>query len=126
MGPTLQSMLTALSINIHRENVEKGFYEGDKNTGEMLCLIHSEISEALEADRKDSYYPGPTPAYTMPDHEFKDFYDSNIKGTFEEEMADAMIRIFDLCGFKKIDIGAHVAAKLRYNAMRPHKHGKKY
>ena len=49
-----------------------------------------------------------------------------IRGTVPEEIADAFIRLFDLCGFYGIDIEAHIKAKMAYNATRPAKHGKKY
>ena len=45
-------MINRLAKEIHKNNVSKGFYDKEKNIGEMLCLIHSEVSEALEADRK--------------------------------------------------------------------------
>jgi len=48
-------MINELSQQIHKNNVAKGFYEDEKNIGEMLCLIHSEVSEALESDRKTHY-----------------------------------------------------------------------
>ena len=47
--------MNELSKQIHENNKAKGFYDGEKNIGEMLALIHSEVSEALEADRKDNY-----------------------------------------------------------------------
>jgi hypothetical protein len=40
---------------IYERNVEKGFYEKEKNIGEMLCLIHIKVSEALKADRDRRY-----------------------------------------------------------------------
>jgi NTP pyrophosphatase (non-canonical NTP hydrolase) len=123
-------MLNELSQQIHANNVEKGFYQGTKNIGEMLCLIHSEVSEALEADRKDRYLKKPISVNDLNKYVngdlFKGGYDTHIKGTFEEEMADIIIRVLDLCAFKNIDIDAHVAAKMRYNSLREFMHGKKY
>ncbi len=48
-------MINKLAEEIHQNAVSKGFFEKEKNIGEMLCLIHSEVSEALEADRKDHH-----------------------------------------------------------------------
>lgn len=45
-------MINELAKEIHTNNVLKGFYEKEVNIGERLALIHSEVSEALEADRK--------------------------------------------------------------------------
>ena len=39
--------LNALACAIYERNVQKGFYEKEKNIGEMLCLIHSEVSLPL-------------------------------------------------------------------------------
>ena len=55
-----------------------------------------------------------------------DLYKDLVKGSFEEEMADIVIRVMDLCAFKNIDLEAHVKAKMRYNSLREYKHGKKY
>ena len=43
--------INQLSEEIHNNAKNKGFFDEPKNIGEMLCLIHSEVSEALEADR---------------------------------------------------------------------------
>lgn len=66
-----------------------------------LCLIHSEISEALEADRKQL---------------FDDKLPHRIG--LEVELADACIRIFDLAGALNMDLGGAIAEKMEYNATR--------
>ena len=50
-------MINELAKQIYENAVSKGFYDDGKatNIGERLCLIHSEVSEALEADRKKRY-----------------------------------------------------------------------
>jgi len=48
-------MLNKLATEIHENSKSKGFFDSEKNIGEMLCLIHSEVSEALEADRINKY-----------------------------------------------------------------------
>jgi NTP pyrophosphatase (non-canonical NTP hydrolase) len=68
------------------------------NHGERFALIHSEISEAMEAHRKD----------LMSDHL------PTRKGT-EEELADALIRILDYCGDNDLDIGGTFVEKMDYN-----------
>lgn len=65
-----------------------------------LALIHSEVSEALEALRKD-------------DNE-----------NFREELADVVIRIGDLCGGLGIDLESEITKKMEKNKSRERKHGK--
>lgn len=130
-------MLNELSKEIHENAKSKGFYDNKKNIGEMLCLIHSEVSEALEADRKKMYTNvSDIKLYGLADKNFgatfndesvfKDFFSTCVKNTFEDELADIVIRVLDLCAFKGIDIESHIKAKMRYNATRQHKHGKSY
>lgn len=123
-------MLNNLANQVHQNARSKGFFNDEKNIGEMLCLIHSEVSEALEADRKHNYCIPSFDCATMntiiDDVLFKETYAHYAKGNFEEEMADIIIRVLDMCVFKNIDIDAHVAAKMRYNSLREYKHGKKY
>ena len=121
-------MINKLSNEIHLINVRNGFYEDEKNIGEMLALIHSEVSEALECDRKgrDCYVNVNEVAESKSDENFKSVFKGYIKDTFEDELADIMIRVMDLAAFKGIDLEAHIKAKMRYNSLRPYKHGKKY
>jgi NTP pyrophosphatase (non-canonical NTP hydrolase) len=121
-------MINELAKQIHENAKAKGFYDKERNIGEMLCLIHSEVSEALEADRKNSYSPVVIQgvlAWTNDDN-FSTHYKETVKGTFEEEMADIVIRVMDLCAFKGINLEGHIKAKMRYNSMREKMHGKKY
>ena len=72
-----------------------------KNVGELLCLVHSEISEAMEGHRKllmDDKLPNRT--------------------MLEVELADAVIRIFDMSGGLGLDVAGAIAEKLIYNASR--------
>jgi NTP pyrophosphatase (non-canonical NTP hydrolase) len=109
---------------------KQGFHERQMNLGERLMLVVSELSEALEADRKGKRCTGiclissdtrlPTEVMS------KEFYEAHIRGTIEEELADAIIRIADIAGICKIDLDWHVAAKMAYNETRPRLHGKNY
>ena len=87
----------------HEYAVRNGFYEGEVNIPEKLCLIHSEVSEALEALRG-------------PDEE------NNIG----EELADIIIRVFDLAGHLDINIYKEITDKMEKNFKREYKHGKKF
>jgi len=131
-------MINKLAQEVHKNAKDKGFFDDEKNTGEMLCLIHSEVSEALEADRKDKYCELDNPNWQIDgktlredlivfdDVQFIQAFKMSTKDTFEDELADVMIRVMDLAAFKGIDLEAHILAKMRYNSLREHKHGKKY
>ena len=126
-------MINELAKQIHKNAKDKGFYEKEKNIGEMLCLIHSEVSEALEADRKGRYANTEMLEKFKTDNTWKD-NDMNdtqafivcVKDTFEDELADIMIRVMDLAAFKGIDLEKHIQMKMRHNACREKYHGKKY
>jgi NTP pyrophosphatase (non-canonical NTP hydrolase) len=128
-------MINELAKQIHKNNIQKGFFEDVKNIGEMLCLIHSEVSEALECDRKDKYYEEPIikgglkineAISEQSDSWYKNYFEASVKDTFEDELADIMIRVMDLAAFKNVDLETHIKAKMRYNSLREYKHGKKY
>lgn len=126
-------MINELAKQIHANAIDKGFFEKEKNIGEMLCLIHSEVSEALEADRTDMYMHKRMNTSPIEDvngwtanEDFWKSFNINVKGTFEEELADIMIRVMDLAAYKNIDLEAHIKAKMRYNSLREMYHGKKY
>jgi hypothetical protein len=100
--------LNELSIEIYDRNVEAGWYTNlatgqplDRNVGEMIALIHSEISEGLEGHRKN----------LMDDH-------LPHRKMLEVELADALIRIFDLAGYQGLNLGASLVEKLEYNRQR--------
>ena len=124
--------LNEASQIIHEASKQKGFYEKPREIGTLLMLIVSELSEALEADRKNRH--ADFEAYEIklnsePNRVFvkqPSLFQEYIKDTFEDEIADAMIRLFDLCGYLNINIEKHIDLKLKYNQGRPNKHGKNY
>lgn len=119
--------LNELAIKAYSASKEKGFYDSPVETGTRLMLIVSEVSEALEAHRKDKHTTcNLRSVMDQDDDEFQYDFKNAIKDTFEDEIADAFIRLFDLCGYMDIDIEKHIELKMRYNSLRPHKHGKKY
>lgn len=123
-------MINELIQEVYRVNKMNGFYEESRNIGEVLALIHSEVSEALEADRKDKYVDvniSIAGVNTIEDDGlFKERFEESLKDTFEDELADVLIRVMDLAYLKKVDLEQHIKAKIRYNSLRGYKHGKKY
>ncbi|MDV3537878.1 hypothetical protein CMU94_01920 [Elizabethkingia anophelis] len=85
----------------YNQSKEAGWHDKPREIGTMLMLIVSEISEAMEGDRKD----------LMDDH-------LPHRKMIEVELADAMIRIGDLAGKLKLDIGGAIDEKLKFNLSR--------
>lgn len=184
--------LNKLSKEIYEANKAKGFHEEKHSPEHMLCLVISELMEAVEADRKgrkaDVEY-----VETLTKQTSKSLFDvlfkNGVKDSVEDELADAVIRLLDtagalgvrikeiekennldyyatigffedhlftervihiidkyfnsintiewalalmifnieiLCEVMDIDLWKHVELKLKYNSLRPYKHGKKY
>lgn len=125
----------------HHANVlAKGFTE-KQPIATKLMLIVSELSEALEADRRNKHadFDRFGKVYDCGMEDLKGFDSPNkeaaayaaafrcsIKDTFEDEIADAFLRLMDLCGEYNIDIETHIKMKSEYNKLRPAKHGKSY
>lgn len=100
----------------HEAMVAKGFWDNpDRNMGEMLCLAHTELSEALEEHRRGR----PLNAIFLAEPGGK-------PEGFGVELADLFLRIFDLVGAYAIDLPTALQMKFEYNLRRPEKHGKKY
>lgn len=101
-----------LSNEIHETNVEKGFWGTPETMDKYvakLCLVHSEVSEVMEALRKGQ---------------------GSDKVT--EEMADILIRLFDLyavlvdAGEADPDLYRVMQDKMKANKERPPKHGNRW
>lgn len=118
--------LNELSKYIHQDNVKRGFWDEKREIGTLLMLCTSELAEALEADRNGRHANVKSFVSDCSDVGFKESFLKNIKDTFEDEIADTVIRLLDLCGGLNIDINWHVEKKIYYNRERGHKHGKLY
>lgn len=111
--------ISYIQEKVHKLAMDNGWWENAdiKIVPEKLALIHSEISEALEEYRSgialDSVY------YQLPD-------DTKSKPEgFGIELADAVIRIMDLCGYLGIDLAELIRIKHEYNGHRSYRHGGK-
>lgn len=100
-----------LSQTAHEAALKNGWYEGEQvSINTKLALIKSEAYEAFEAFRKGEYCKYDTNSiFSLFDDYKLDFaterFKSLIKDTFEDEIADTVIRICDFCGWYGIELG---------------------
>ena len=87
-----------------------GFHDEELSNEHCLCLVISELMEAVEADRNNKYadrksfkdyYEDEEPHYNA---DFKYSFEKYIKDCVEDEFADACIRLLDLAGLRNISI----------------------
>jgi NTP pyrophosphatase (non-canonical NTP hydrolase) len=109
---------------IFQNNKAKGFWDNERNVGELLMLITSELGEAMEAHRKGKFANGHLMATSYAT--WKEWFEKHYKDTFEDEIADAVIRLLDLSAGLGIDLEKHINEKVKYNKLRERLHGKLY
>ncbi len=100
---------------------------------EEICEVEGTLNDPIDgpcfylSGYNDIDFDGDRESFVV--YEFRELnedYKKHIKGTFDEEMADIVIRVLDFCAFKGIDLESHIEAKMKYNSLREYKHGKKY
>lgn len=96
---------------IHKTAKEKGWWDESREIPEMIALIHSEVSEALEEYRL---------------HDIRSIYYNKDKPEgFSIELADIIIRILDMAAGLGIALEKAIKLKMLYNETRPYRHGGK-
>jgi NTP pyrophosphatase (non-canonical NTP hydrolase) len=88
-------------VTVHAYAKDKGWWDRPRPIPELLCLLHAEVSEALEAYR----------THDVP----------NLR----EELADLAIRLVDMCEALGINLEAEMQKKHEINLTRPYRHGNK-
>lgn len=111
MAPSLIAQLNQFQALCHEQMFRQGFWEGSAdNFGSKVALVHSELTELLEANRNNIEQDDKVPEFTGE----------------EAEAADTFVRLMDMSGRYEWRFGEALIAKMLHNLTRPYKHGKKY
>ena len=117
---------------VMRVNKANGWFDESRSMGDEVALIHSEVSEMLEAYRTWGYEDATA-------EQVKGFINSeDVFETFGpgeaplrkpegvgSEVADVFIRLLDFCYRHNVDLQAEFSRKMAYNETRGYKHGNK-
>lgn len=107
--------LNELRDQAYKIACDHGFHDKELSNEHWLCLVISELMDAVEADRKLKYANRkvfeeiinlPHRDYASKDIIWSSHFETYIKDTVEDELSDAVIRLLDLAGLRGIDIEA--------------------
>lgn len=101
--------LNELRNQAYRNAVVHGWHEENLSDEHFLCLVISELMEAVEADRNGMHAKRDNFEYYMKqrkrdDDEFIYAFKYDIKDSLEDELSDACIRLLDLAGLRGYDL----------------------
>jgi NTP pyrophosphatase (non-canonical NTP hydrolase) len=138
---TNQLNITELSREIHATAKRSGFYDDDSlesrgiTPGHCMMVV-TELAEVVEADRIGNIFRRIHPENSISELAirlngvdnklFMSEFENLVKDKMEDELADAVIRLLDLSAYFDIDLHTHIMLKMKYNSLRPYKHGKDY
>lgn len=98
-----------IQCEVHENAVKHGWWDSERENGTCIALMHSELSEALEAMRKGNPQDAHCPEFDA----------------VTVELADCIIRIMDFAGKNHLPVASAIVHKHRHNIERPFMHGGK-
>ena len=130
--------LNELANEAHQIAVEHGWWSPEPSFGDLVSLMHSELSEALEEYRAGRpmvwhgcMFPDPESQYECEMNEGCKQNRETCKARDKKpegiavELADCIIRILDWAGKEGVDMESIIKEKMAYNRTRPYRHGGK-
>lgn len=102
--------LNELRDRAYKTACEHGFHDKELSNEHLLCLVISELMEAVEADRKgkradrESFKSSYEDEEPHDDVNFKYCFEKYIKDTISDELSDAVIRLLDLAGLRNFNL----------------------
>lgn len=103
---------------VFRLNNSKGWFDEDRSVGDMVALLHSEVSEILEAYRTSKFEDAT-------EHPVIDMGVLPKPEGVGSEMADCLIRLLDMAKRWDVDLAAEFTRKMAFNWTRQYRHGGK-
>ena len=105
--------LNELRDRAYKTACDHGFHDEELSNEHCLCLVISELMEAVEADRKGRFAKVPVDkkgtifderTFHYQNKYFAENFEAYIKDCVEDGLADACIRLLDLAGLRNISI----------------------
>lgn len=119
-----RTFLRHMADEVEEVNRANGWYDDDRTFGDDIALLHSEVSEAMEAFRDHGY--NDVTAIRCRDHVAHNGSTHVCKPEgVGSELADVLIRLLDTASRRGVDLMAEYERKIRFNRTRGYRHGGK-